>query len=866
MQRGIVGRTRELAAMEAHIAEGERLLTVFGPAGIGKTAFAREVARRFVEGTAGGTDRARAWACDLEHARDAADVEDAVARAIGAEGPAVIGEALGVRGPSLVVLDACEHVGTGLARLAMWLEAAPEAIFVLTSRRRDVVPGVVVELEPLVEGAELFRVFAARSGARLNDGDAPYIDAICMELGNVPLAIELAAARVAVLGARALLHRLKTRFEVLRRPTAATGPARHTSLEAAIDASWEALTAHEQGALAQSSVFHGGFALEAAESVIVIDAEPSAPPVLDVLSSLRDRALLSSRPSTVAGEARLSLDANVRAYAARKLGSGVLAAEERHAQYYATTADAWARALDGADGAVARLRVLADKDNILAVTRRVRREGPVGVRTAEPALRALVALAPVLLAAGPFEAYAQVLEPVLHATRSSGADPRLVARVLLVRATIARLRGTPRAAAEDLVRALGMARAVGDLRIEARALTEIGVALEARGDLAGAEEHHGLAMNLARRADDGVEEGAIARRLGVLVARRGRCDEGTALLERALSLHQATNAAWTVAEDHRALAALAIDRGAVERARSHVEEALRDSREANDVRGEALAMELAGLLAHDAGDLEVAARSYGEALERLQELGARHLEAALLVRLGAVARERGRAAEAWTLLRTASSRLRDDPAASALLAAHVAALEAAAGRPDDARVSIGQAAEGIVEGGDVVASSFLAVARATLEGRAPLVENAAELDVLARRSADLRIFLRGGRAAPRVVEPPPEPSTLEAALVVGEGGLWFRVPNGERVSLERRRSLALLLDRLLAARLEHPGVAIASEALQRAAWPGERIVPSAGAHRLRVAVATLRKLGLRELVETTPTGYRLSGDVPCVRA
>lgn len=847
--------------MDAHIAAGERLVTVFGPAGIGKTAFASDVARRFVENTA----EARAWTCDLERVRDAAEVEDAIARALGAEGPAVIGQALAVRGPSLVVLDACEHVGTGLARLTTWLEEAPEAVFVLTSRRRDVAPGSVVELESLAESAELFRVFAARSGARLTDGDAPYIDAICTELGNVPLAIELAAARVAVLGARALLHRLKTRFEVLRRPTATGGPARHASLEAAIDASWEALTAHERDALAQASVFRGGFALEAAEEVIVIAAEPPAPPVLDVLSSLRDKALLSSRPSTVPGDARLCLDANVRAYAARKLGGGLVSVEERHAAYYATTADAWAHALDGPDGAVARLRVLADKDNILAVTQRVHAGGLVGARTAEPALRALVALAPVLLAAGPFEAYAQILEPVLHATRSSGADPRLVARVLVVRATIARLRGTPRAAAEDLVRALGMARALGDAKIEARALTEIGVALEARGDLAGAEEHHDLAMNLARRADDAVEEGTIARRLGVLVARRGRYDEGAALLERALSLHRTTNAAWAVAEDHRALAALAIDRGALERAQSHVEEALRGSRDALDVRGEALAMGLAGLLAHDAGDLEAAVKSYGDALARLQEIGARHLEAVLLVRLGAVARERGRAAEAWTLLRSAASRLRDDPAVGALLAAQLAALEAAAGRPDDARAAIARLTEGIVEGGDEVASSLLLLARATIEGRSAPLEHA-ELDTLAGRSADLRIFLRGGRTAPRRFEAAPEPATLEGALLVGEGGAWFRVPNGERVSLERRRSLALLLDRLLEERLGHPGVAIASEALQRAAWPGEKIVPSAGAHRLRVAVATLRKLGLRELVETTPTGYRLSGDVPCVRA
>jgi hypothetical protein len=211
--------------------------------------------------------------------------------------------------------------------------------------------------------------------------------------------------------------------------------------------------------------------------------------------------------------------------------------------------------------------------------------------------------------------------------------------------------------------------------------------------------------------------------------------------------------------------------------------------------------------------------------------------------------------------------MRDDPHGHAFLAAHVAVLDFSAGRPADTRPILEKAAEGVVEGGDAVAARLVALARLVVEGHSLEVALGAtpELDRLAPRSVELRAFLRCARAEERPSERVTDRDLLERALVVGAAGMWFRAPDGERVGLERRRSLALLLERLAVERVDRPGEALASEILQRAAWPGERIVASAGAHRLRVAVATLRKLGLRDLVETTPTGYRLAADVPCVR-
>jgi len=115
----------------------------------------------------------------------------------------------------------------------------------------------------------------------------------------------------------------------------------------------------------------------------------------------------------------------------------------------------------------------------------------------------------------------------------------------------------------------------------------------------------------------------------------------------------------------------------------------------------------------------------------------------------------------------------------------------------------------------------------------------------------------GGAAAP----------VVEGGLVVGVDGAWFRAADGARVGLERRRSLALLLDRLARERVDRPGAPLAASALFAAAWPGEKAIASAAAHRVRVAVATLRKLGLRDAIVTLDGGggYALAAELRVVR-
>jgi hypothetical protein len=103
------------------------------------------------------------------------------------------------------------------------------------------------------------------------------------------------------------------------------------------------------------------------------------------------------------------------------------------------------------------------------------------------------------------------------------------------------------------------------------------------------------------------------------------------------------------------------------------------------------------------------------------------------------------------------------------------------------------------------------------------------------------------------------------ALVVGPGGRWFRMPGGVVVDLERRKPLARILDRLADARVAEPDVPVSREELERVGWPGERIVPAAAAHRVRVAISTMRKLGLAGALRTRDDGYLLDASCRMLR-
>ncbi|HEY9854947.1 MAG TPA: adenylate/guanylate cyclase domain-containing protein, partial [Stenomitos sp.] len=229
-----IGRERDLRRVHELFTQGSRLITLLGPGGTGKTRLSQQFGLEGLEDYPGG-----AWFCDLTQASTLDGIGEAVAAALGVplttvtcddDLVRVLGNALAARGRTLVILDNFEQlVDHAAATLGRWLTAAPESHFLVSSRELLRLPGeTAYELSPLglpsdpsdIAGSEAVQFFvdrvrAVRSDYDLTEADAPTVAEIVRQLDGIPLAIELAAARMSVLTAAKLLERLPRRFDLL---------------------------------------------------------------------------------------------------------------------------------------------------------------------------------------------------------------------------------------------------------------------------------------------------------------------------------------------------------------------------------------------------------------------------------------------------------------------------------------------------------------------------------------------------------------------------------------------------------------------------------------------------------------------------
>lgn len=791
-----VGRDELVERIEAALAGGERLCTIAGPGGMGKSRLARAIA-----------DRATSVVvCDLHETADAdgfADVVAAAAGIAGASGQHTIerlAEALAAEGETLIVLDGFDRlVALGPETVAALLALVPDASFLVTSRERLALEEeMVFELGPLEvasDSVELLRVLARRAGRAETSDDASALAEIATALEGIPLALELAASRLSVMGPRALVHRLTSGLDVLRRARRG-GPARHETLESAVEWSWSLLRPFERDALAQCAVFRGGFRVEAAEAVIDLAPHPSAPPVLDVIASLRDRSLLrAGEPDGLPGEVRLSMYDSIREFAAARLAESEHRerALERHARHYVERGAALAK--DASRGVPsARRKLVLERENLLSVVERVMASRPITAQAAEPALEALLSLAPVLLARGPLQSYVRLLDPAVEAMKGSGADPSLLSRALALRGSVRELHGDSSGIA-DVKLALLIAQKMDDPALEAHVSAEAGRLFADRGELDAAAESYDRALALEPGEASAVERSAH------LAARRGDRVRARELYERALFLHRSADRTPAAAACLVRLAELALFALRLEEARTHLANAERLFTELDDRAGASIALGYRGLSAHLEGDLLGAREAYEEAARALEQAGFRGVAARFVGLVGVACREEGRLAEAH-------ARLAD-----------------AIGAESDAE--------------------WLAFLRAQL----------AELDGAAAPTWGNEAFARLAQRCTRA-DTNETPAGLDALVAPGDAD-WFRAPHGRPVSLRNRKPLRRLLASLLAAHGERPGLALDHGELIAAGWPDERVLPDAAAHRLRVAVATLRRLGLKDALVTAPSGYLL---------
>ena len=345
----IIGRAEVIATVAARIAQ-QRLLTIVGPGGIGKTTVAVAAA----EGLSGSYPDG-VWFVGLGSQQNPALIPSAIS--------SVLGSTPGVGDPlssllawlrdkrALIILDNCEHlIAAAAAIVEAMLRAAPQLAILATSREPLRAEGEwllrlpSLEIPPERSGltaaealrfpaVELFneRATAMLDSFALTDADVPVVFETCRRLDGVPLAIELAAAQVDVLGVSGLAARLDDRFAVLTRGRRTALPRQQT-LRATIDWSYELLPEPERRLLRRSAVFSAGFTLEAAAAVMgESDEAPAA--VGEGIASLVAKSLVSRDGSSPAGRWRLL--ETIRAYALEKLAdSGEAdAAARRHAEF-----------------------------------------------------------------------------------------------------------------------------------------------------------------------------------------------------------------------------------------------------------------------------------------------------------------------------------------------------------------------------------------------------------------------------------------------------------------------------------------------------------------------------------------------------
>ena len=346
----MVGRDEAVLSVAANVAE-ERFVTVLGAGGIGKTTVAVAVAHQLVEAFEG-----RVRFVDLGSTADAKLVPSAVASAVGfvAHAADVVPTLIAFLQDKrlLIVLDSCEHVISAAAALAERIfTGAPGVHILCTSREALRVEGEHVHLLPplasppghsdLGSGAvltfpavQLFVERATASGARfeLTDDDAPAIAEICRNLDGIPLAIELAAGRVSAYGIGGIASLLGDRFSGLANGRR-TAIARHQTLGATLDWSYNLLSEAERTLLRRLSVFAGTFSLEAAQAVAGFGAIDEHS-VVDGIGNLISKSLIAAE--FTGGSSRYRLLDTTRRYTHEKLVEcgEAAAAARRHASYY----------------------------------------------------------------------------------------------------------------------------------------------------------------------------------------------------------------------------------------------------------------------------------------------------------------------------------------------------------------------------------------------------------------------------------------------------------------------------------------------------------------------------------------------------
>ena len=608
----LVGRESELDDI-VQALHHNRLITLTGPGGAGKTRLALAAAR-----TAEASFPAGACWAALAQIDDQAIVGQAVATQLGV--PDTPGqdpvEAIAKQvadHPVLVVLDNCEHLAEAAAGLAEYLLAACPALVVLaTSREALGVEGEVswqvppLSLPPgqpaptaaalaVSDAVQLFeqRARLVRPSFRVTDENAAAVLSICQRLDGLPLAIELAAARMRILSAAQLAERMDDNFAVLV-GGARSAPPRHQALRATLDWSYDLLAAGERAVFRRLATFFGGFTLQAAERVAAGgDIRPGA--MLELLTRLADKSLL--RVELAGGESRYFLLATIRDYARERL---VEAAEydqarQAHLEYFTELADGATARIEQVEAGAGRLEL--ELDRLDGELPNLRRAFEFAQESGDPvaALRLAAPLDRYAYLRGRYHEVRQWMDAAV--TCCPDAPAALRAKALLGGGRLALLQCDYAPAVRRLEAALRLYRELGDPR--------------------------GIAGSL--------------QVLGSVAREQGRYTRAVELHAESLAVAEAAGDRWAMASAHGYLAFASWLQRDFGRATEEASTALADFRELGDVEGAAWSLISPGTVARYQGDAERASVLLTESMALSEGIGFREGIAWCAEQLGLIA-------------------------------------------------------------------------------------------------------------------------------------------------------------------------------------------------------------------------------------
>ena len=600
-----VGRERELEEVCALVG-ATRLVTLVGAGGVGKSRLASAAATRLLDGVGDGV-----WLVELAALSDPESVAREVAKVLkvtehpGQQLLESLVDALADR-ELLLVLDNCEHLIEPVAELAAGLLARCPSVIVLASSREPLrvageqvyrVPSLSMPPpgDPHLEEYGAVQLFVERArdhrpGFAIDERNAGAVAAVARRLDGIPLAIELATARLRSLGIGELQSRLEQSFRLLTGGSRTDLPRQQT-LAALIEWSYELLSERERTVLAHLSVFVGGFDLEAAEAVCA-GGDVDDLDVIDLLAALVDKSLV--QVDDIAHSLRYRLLETVREYAAGKLARGgerTLGGVQRaHRDHYLKLAETASPQLEGRDQVTWLERLETEHDNLRAAL-----SFSLGDPDAQPGLR----LASALRVFWRSQGYG-----------SEGADA--------IRAQLDR----PEARELTPSRAIALASAAS-------------IFAETGGNMRLAEAYGEEAIRIARAAGGDREASEAMNQLGGVRMRQGREAEALELTREAVAIARRTDDPILLANTLQNHGWALVQAGADFRA-TH-EELVRLQRQAGNRAGVATALQMSGLAALDTGDIAGARADLEETARLADEVGSPQLKLYALVNLGLVA-------------------------------------------------------------------------------------------------------------------------------------------------------------------------------------------------------------------------------------